>query len=60
MKKSFLILLVIALSGCGQRGPLFLPEQEQTHSPDTPAEVVQPEAERAQAEDIDAQETKQP
>jgi predicted small lipoprotein YifL len=47
MKKHVLILLVIVLSGCGQRGPLFLPQEEQRNAPDTQAETHQPVVERA-------------
>lgn len=31
MKKIFLLGLVLALSGCGQKGPLFLPKDAPTN-----------------------------
>jgi len=36
------LLMCLLLSGCGQKGPLYLPEPKQATQPEQPAEEPEP------------------
>lgn len=56
MRYPLLLMLTILLSGCGQRGPLYLPEKSATEpagAPPAPAEAPEDEDDSAPAPDVE-------